>query len=161
MSCLLWMPLHAQSSEADQQSVDAQWVDVVEQPLEGVRQGRLLEFTLSARRREEDPWLLVKYFSKTALVYPVITPMVAITTACCVCLLSQKPLMSYRHYILIRYLDKPVVSLCFHVRHKLQWIKKLSFMVWMLPTAVCCASQGDNTFSRLKSGKRTLLKSLG
>lgn len=96
------------------------------------------------------------YFSKIALVYPIITPMVIIMTAHCVSLLSQKPLMSYRHYILIRYLHKPVVSLCFHVVPKLQWIKKLPFRVWMFPTSVGCASQGDNTFSRLKPGIRTL-----
>lgn len=51
MSHLLWMPLHAQSNDADQQSVDAHLVHVVVQPLEGVRQGRLLDFTFSAWRK--------------------------------------------------------------------------------------------------------------
>lgn len=125
MSHLLWMPLHVQSSDADQQSVDAQLVGAVVHPLKA----GCWTSHFSAWRREEAPWLLVRYFSKTALVYPITTPMVIITTAYCVCLLSQKPLMSYRHYILIRYLHKPVVSLCFHVIHKLQWIKKLPFRV--------------------------------
>lgn len=65
--------MHAQSNDAGHQSVDAQLVGVVEQPLEGVRQGRLLDFTLSLEQRRGS-LATCKVFLKDSIGLPHYNP---------------------------------------------------------------------------------------